>query len=447
MKISIVMPLYNAETYLAECLDSILKQTFAEFELLCVNDGSGDATAEILQLYAARDSRISVFDNGERRGAAYSRNRGLAEATGEYLFFLDGDDVFDEEMLQSAYRKAIENRADIVAYQSVKTKTEQMRLKRTNKLGTSFVRIFCQQPFDVKSLKVCDFITFRSSPWDKIYRREFILAENLWFQELSCCNDVYFVNMALLLAKRIVWLDTEKIFVHVRDHGSPSRISTDRDPMCAYEADKHILEEVSARGKMPELYRHCYTRIYYHLLTTLKTAKDRNRAEQFYFFLQKEGIGRLQAVGGEEFQKLDAYIRAGFEKFSERGYVSGWYLETGELEAYLQNRRQQVCRMFDDWKKAGKKIGLWGAGQNGRIFAEFCHRNQIEIERIMDGDAGKQGKRLFQFPPICAPGEGIEQVQVVIFTNRDILEEVKADLTDRADQLELVDINSCLGIY
>lgn len=124
MKISIVMPLYNAETYLAECLDSILKQTFAEFELLCVNDGSRDATAEILQLYAARDSRISVFDNGERRGAAYSRNRGLAEATGEYLFFLDGDDVFDEEMLQSAYRKAVENRADIVAYQSVKTKTE-----------------------------------------------------------------------------------------------------------------------------------------------------------------------------------------------------------------------------------------------------------------------------------------------------------------------------------
>ena len=447
MKISIIMPLYNAETYLAECLDSILKQTFTEFELLCVNDGSGDGTAEILQLYAARDSRISVFDNGERRGAAYSRNRGLAEATGDYLFFLDGDDVFDEEMVQSAYWKAVENQADIVVFQSVKTKTEQMRLKRTNRLGTTFAQAFCRQTFTVKSLHACDFMTFRSSPWDKIYRSKFFLTENLRFQNLSCCNDVYFVNMALLFAKRIIWLDTEKIFVHVRDHDSPSRISTDRDPMCAYEADKKILEEVSARGKMPELYRHCYTRIYYHLLTTLKMAKDKSRAEQFYLFLQKEGIRRLQVLGGNEYQKLDAYVREGFEKFSELHYESGWYLETGELEAYLQNRRQQVCCMFEDWQNGGKKIGLWGAGQNGRIFAAFCHRNHIEIERVMDGDTAKQGKRLFQFPPIGAPGEGIGQVQVVIFTNRDILEEARRSLAGRADKVELVDINTCLGIY
>lgn len=447
MKISIVMPLYNAETYLAECLDSILRQTFKEFELLCVNDGSTDGTSEILQMYAARDARIRVLVNVERRGAAYSRNRGLAEAAGDYLLFLDGDDAFDEEMLWSAYRKAVENRADIVAFQSIKTKTEQMRLKRTNKLSPSFARIFCCQTFDVKSLHVCDYITFRSSPWDKIYRREFILTEHLWFQELSCCNDVYFVNMALLLARRIIWLDTEKIFVHVRDHDSPFRISTDRDPMCAYEADRKILEEVAARGRMPELYRHCYARIYYHLLTTLKMAKSRRRAEQFYLFLQKEGIRRLQEAGGEYYQKLDAYIREGFDKFADLSYESEWYFETGELEAYLQDHQGQVCRMFADWNEAGKKVGLWGAGQNGRIFAEFCHQNQMALERIVDGDVRKQGKRLFAFPPICAPKEGIGQVQVIIFTNREILEEVKESLANRADSLELVDINSRLGLY
>lgn len=447
MMVSVIMPVYNAERYLRECLDSVLGQTFTEFELICINDCANDRTADILSTYAARDTRIRVLVNGEHRGAAYSRNRGLAEARGGYLVFLDADDIFDEEMLQSAYEKAVAYQADIVEFQSVKTTTDKIFLKRTNQLSTSFVQIFCQQTFAVNHLNACDYITLRSSPCDKLYRREFILAGEIWFQELTCCNDVYFVNMALLLAQRIIWLDTEKIFVHVRDHDSPDRISTDRDPMCAFEADKKILEEVAARGQMPELYQHCYTRIYYHLLTTLKAAKNRHKAEQFYLFLQREGISRLQAVGGSYYQNLDVYIREGFAKFTDLDYESGWYYGTGELEAYLQGHQDQVCRMFADWKKNKKKVGLWGMGQNGMIFASFCHKHHFELEQVMDGDERKQGQSIFGFPPVCSPQEGVRRVQVVIFTNRDILEEVRESLADCADKAELVDMNACLGLY
>ena len=447
MKISIVMPLYNAERYLQECLDSVLGQTFTEFELLCINDCSNDRTADILQTYSARDERIKVFVNEERKGAAYSRNRGLAEAKGQYLFFLDGDDIFDEGMLQAAYQKAVESEADIVEFQSIKTTTDNIFLKRTNKLGTSFERIFCRQPFAVKNLNVCDYITFRSSPWDKIYRRQFIVDEKIWFQELSCCNDVYFVNMALLMARKMIWMDTDRIFVHVRDHDSPYRISTDRDPMCAYYADKRILEEVSARGQMPNLYRHCYARIYFHLITTLKLTKNKRKAEEFYLFLQREGIGKLQNIGEKYYQASDEYIKEGFDRFLNQSYESGWYQEAGELEAYLQENQESVFQLFADWKKKGKKVGLWGVGQNGRIFARFCHQHHIEIDLIMDRDERKHGRSIFGFPPVCSPEEGIKQVQAVIFTNKDILNAVKESLTGGGDKVEMVDINAFLGVY
>ena len=94
-KLSVIMPLYNADVYLRESLDSVRHQTFADFELICINDASTDTTEDILNEYKNNDSRIKVLVNKERSGAAYCRNIGITAAKGEYLSFLDGDDIFD----------------------------------------------------------------------------------------------------------------------------------------------------------------------------------------------------------------------------------------------------------------------------------------------------------------------------------------------------------------
>ena len=96
--ISIIMPLYNAAKYLEESINSIRKQTFEDFELICMNDASTDDTLEILRHFRKNDARIKIFSNEERKGAAFSRNRGMKEAGGTYLSFLDGDDIFEEEI-------------------------------------------------------------------------------------------------------------------------------------------------------------------------------------------------------------------------------------------------------------------------------------------------------------------------------------------------------------
>ncbi len=112
-KISIIIPVFNAEKYIRKCLDSISSQTFSDFEVICVDDQSADKSLDILTTYAQTDSRIKVYtQKHSRQGAA--RNLGLKEATGEYICFVDADDWLDSDALQLLYQKAVVSNADIV---------------------------------------------------------------------------------------------------------------------------------------------------------------------------------------------------------------------------------------------------------------------------------------------------------------------------------------------
>ena len=111
-KISVIIPVYNVEKYLSACLDSVLAQTYAELEILAVNDGSTDGSAKILEEYAERDSRIQVL-NKPNGGLSDARNYGIEHATGQYYLFIDSDDLIRPDMADLLYRALIQYDADI----------------------------------------------------------------------------------------------------------------------------------------------------------------------------------------------------------------------------------------------------------------------------------------------------------------------------------------------
>ena len=116
IKISVVVPIYNGEAYLRECLDSILSQTLEEIEVLCIDDGSTDSCLQILHQYEENDKRIKIISNTKNSGPGTSRNKGLEKARGKYVIFLDADDVFEKELLELAFSRAEIYQTDICIF-------------------------------------------------------------------------------------------------------------------------------------------------------------------------------------------------------------------------------------------------------------------------------------------------------------------------------------------
>ena len=116
MKVSITLAAYNVEQYLAEALDCICGQTYTHLEILCVDDGSTDGTLSILNEYAAKDERIRVIAKEKNEGLAVARNLSLKEAKGEYILFVDGDDLIDAQLIQKAVALIEKEQSDLVIW-------------------------------------------------------------------------------------------------------------------------------------------------------------------------------------------------------------------------------------------------------------------------------------------------------------------------------------------
>ena len=114
-KVSIIIPVYNVEKYLPKCLDSVVGQSYADLEIICIDDGTPDGSAAVILSYAEKDGRIKLISQ-ENQGLSGARNTGIGAATGEYIVFLDGDDWLDTEAIKAAVEKAERNSADVVMW-------------------------------------------------------------------------------------------------------------------------------------------------------------------------------------------------------------------------------------------------------------------------------------------------------------------------------------------
>ena len=126
-KISVIIPIYNVEKYLSQCLESLLNQTYTDWEAICVNDGSSDGCEEIVKQYAERDPRIKIITQ-DNQGLSMARNNGLKKATGDYIYFLDSDDSIHPQCLEIAYLFAKEHNADLVNFEFYKESKEKFKI-------------------------------------------------------------------------------------------------------------------------------------------------------------------------------------------------------------------------------------------------------------------------------------------------------------------------------
>ena len=124
IKVSVIIPVYNVQAYLRQCMDSVTGQTLRDIEIICVNDESTDDSLQILEEYVAKDKRVQIITQ-KNAGAGAARNNGMRHAKGKYLSFLDADDFFEPDMLEKAYEQAEKDQSDFVVYKSDQYHTEK----------------------------------------------------------------------------------------------------------------------------------------------------------------------------------------------------------------------------------------------------------------------------------------------------------------------------------
>lgn len=194
--ISVIVPIYNVEQYLDECLESLIHQTYQNQEIILVDDGSSDKSPQICEEWALKDSRIHVIHK-ENGGLSSARNVGLDEATGDYIAFVDGDDFFDKKMYETLYEGI--TRSSSIGISAIKFyRYEDGKVSIYRKKWDSKVDVLVKsQDFGLLTLKqeVCHAAT------NKLYRRE--LLENVRFREGLLNEDVLFMHdLAKLMKER-----------------------------------------------------------------------------------------------------------------------------------------------------------------------------------------------------------------------------------------------------
>lgn len=231
-KVSVIIPIFNAEEYLDECLKSVLSQTLSDIEVICVDDGSSDSSLTILNKYAKNDSRIKIIEQ-KNAGAGAARNRGMEIATGEYLSFLDSDDVFELTMLEKLVAISDFEQLDVAICRCNKFIHETKETIDTPWTIKSEL-IPANNYFQATDIKKDFFEAFIWWPWDKLFRAQFIKDSSLYFQEQRTTNDLFFVVGATLLANKIDYIND--ILIHQRVHEGSLAVTREKSWHCFFDA-------------------------------------------------------------------------------------------------------------------------------------------------------------------------------------------------------------------
>ena len=359
--ISIIVPVYNTEPFLRECLDSILNQTFKEIEIICVNDGSTDNSLSILEEYRKKDCRLIILSQ-ENKGPGAARNKGLDIAKGKYLSILDSDDIYDVTMLEKMYSRAEELQTDIIvclseAFDNVTKKVwniswSAMEIKED---------IFCYKD----TLKICQTFDFLIGwSWDKFFKKSFIDKYEFRFQEISHHDDGLFVFCAMYSSERISILREILIKHRINREGSVE-LTHHKNPHCIYDMHKAIkagLKKINVFPEVKERYAIWTIRHALWLLSVIRTGKS---FSEVFSMLQKNIFPESKVCNLPPEFFYDKLLYEEMQKVKE--------LSAAE---YLFNQRNTARRERD--RLQGERDRLQGErdhlqGENEEIKSDYNH--------------------------------------------------------------------------
>ncbi len=403
VKISIIIPVYNVEKYLQECLDSILAQTFQEFEIICVDDGSIDKSLEILQEYKRKDDRFVILQQ-RHAGAGAARNHGLKLAEGKYIQFLDSDDYFEPTLLEELYTRAEKFSSDLTVCSSRKV-DDNGNIAETGSpnFPINIDKVPMEQVFNRQDFKDEIFCLLIPVVWNKLIRKSFLDENHLEFPKLTIYEDIAFMHSLVACADKIVAFNKELINYRFNRPGSlvSTRSEHTIDSVKSCIALKQFLE---LRGLFAELETAYKKVVINHIRAEISYCND----NEYKKFLQE-----FKALLPNDWMKYQSALR--------KDYITPEY-----LKRFIGN----------------KKVMLWG----GSLFIKQVLERETEknpnILGIIDRNSASAGKAFCNYT--IYPPEAINQLKpdgvilTVLSNNESIYESLKQEFAEKYPNTELL---------
>lgn len=372
IKVSVIVPVYNAEKYLAQCLDSILAQTLQEIEIVCVDDGSTDNSGKILDQYAMQDKRVKVLHR-ENRGYGAAMNAGLDTAAGEYVGIVESDDCILPEMYRTLYEAADAEKPDVVksdAYFWYETIGYRKNTHPAH-LNPCYDRTLGDVDRNI-------FFDFYMNIWTGIYKRELLISEKIRFHESpgASYQDNGFWLQTLLYCKKAKWI-SQAFYLYRQDNEASSVKS--RDKVFVMTREYEYIEKLLLERKDYDYLPYCY---YYRML--------RHRGN--FLRIADEYKREFCEQVCRDYAKYKSYIK-GF------GGLDSWLREMAlDPDRFCENAIKTRHAINERLRQA-KSLIIYGAGHHGdRVFRGLVNEgyydtiscfavSKVSTEREM---AGKQ---------------------------------------------------------
>ena len=212
-KISVIVPVYNVEKYIAECLESLINQTLHDIEIVCVDDCSTDGSVDIVRKYAATDPRIRLLTKAKNSGLSETRNVGIANSSAPYMMFCDSDDFFAPDMCEKMLNAVTVNNADLAICGTRVIYEADEHLRQTDEV---YFKVSKSGVIPISDAVVS---TYNVSTWNKIYKSDIIKQHNILFPMGLKFEDEYFWRVYCLWAKNIACIP-EHLYNYRRRPGS-----------------------------------------------------------------------------------------------------------------------------------------------------------------------------------------------------------------------------------
>jgi len=345
-KISVIIPVYNVEEYLEECLKSVINQTLKEIEIICINDGSTDNTLKILKEYSQEDQRIKIIDK-QNEGISIARNLGINQAKGEYCCFLDSDDWYDITFCKKLYNKAKETNSDIV-FTCVQNYDDIKKANIPSKnVGCEFIsQEFNDKVFNFANAKNHYFKIF-CVPWNKLYKTEFLRTKKIYFPVGVWFEDTPFFYKAFYFAQRMSIVNQNLYFYRLYRNGSYSFSNDNR--YFDFIKDYEIMQQFFIKEN---IYEELKKDFWNYKLCNLRT-----------FFI------RVQPQYKEEFCKLlkNDFVKNNLSEY----FLKNLVYKNSEFYKKL------ICMELSDFLKYLQELEQGNKRKKGFIEKIFSVRNEI----------------------------------------------------------------------